>query len=147
MHNNIQHKGIVDSVSEGNVVVRVTQLPACSSCRMSGHCHSAEGRDKLIDVPTDDAENYQVGDEVLVSTDARVGHFAVLLGFGLPLALLVGVTVLVHVFAGDDVVAALCGLASLLPYYIALRLLRRMVQRKVTFWLRSVIGAEYNSIK
>lgn len=147
MHNNIQHKGIVDSVSEGNVVVRVTQLSACSSCRMSGHCHSSEGRGKLIDVPTDDAGGYRVGDRVVVSTDARAGHLAVLLGFGLPLVLLVGLTALVHVFAGDDVFAALCGLASLIPYYIVLRLLRRMVQREVTFRLRKVIGAEDDTIK
>lgn len=142
MHNNIQHKGIVHSVSGGIVVVRVSQLTACSSCRMSGRCHSAEGRSKLINVPTDNPGCYRVGDEVLVSMDAHIGHVAVFWGFGLPLVLMVGTTALVHVAVGDDVAAALCGLAVLIPYFIGLHLFRRMLLRKVTFRLEKVLGIE-----
>ncbi len=145
MHNNIQHKGIVDSVSKGVVVVRVTQLPACSSCQLSGRCHSAEGRDKLIEVLSDVADSYRVGDMVLVSADAQVGRLAVLVGFVLPMVLLVGVTVFMHQLVGEDTVAALCGLGALIPYYVVLRFFRGRLQGLVTFHLRKVFGTEENN--
>ncbi len=144
MQNNIQHSGIVDSVSGGHVVVRVTRLPACSSCRGSQRCHSADGGDRLIELPALDDDDYHVGDPVLVCADASVGRFAVLLGFCLPLMLLVSMTVLVHVMTHDDTVAALCGLAVLLPYYLVLRIFRLKIQRKVIFRLRKINGTEDN---
>ncbi len=145
MHNKIQHKGIVDAVSNGMVVVRVTQLSACSSCQMLERCHSTDSRDKLIDVPVGDGVNYRVGDIVLVGADACVGRFAVLLAFGVPLVLFMGVIVLVREATHDDVAAALCGLVALFPYYVALRLFRGVVRRKVVFRLKKVAGAEDNT--
>ena len=53
-------------------------------------------------------------------------------------------TVLVHVMTLDDTVAALCGLAVLLPYYLVLRIFRMKLQRKVTFRLRKINGTEDN---
>lgn len=142
MRNNIQHKGIVDTVSDRIVKVRVTQMSACSSCLLSGRCHSSDGRDRIIEVPADHPDEYHVGDGVMVSADARVGHLAVLLGFGLPLVLLVCAVLLGRLVTGNDVIAALGGLTVLIPYFILLHLLRKKVQCLFSFRLRKVMSAE-----
>ncbi len=144
MHNNMQHKGIIDLVSGSHVSVRVNRQTACSSCQMLERCHTSDGGDRFIEVPIFDDDDYKVGDSVLVCADSKVGRLAVFLGFCLPLMLLVSMTVLVRVMTCDDTTAALCGLAALIPYYIVLRFFRLKIQRKVTFRLKKVDGAENN---
>lgn len=141
MRNNIQHKGIVDAVSDRMIKVRVTQMSACSSCLLSGRCHSADGRDRIIEVSADHPDEYHVGDHVMVCADARVGHLAVFLGFGVPLVLLVCSVILGRLATGNDVTAALGGLAALIPYFVLLYLLRQKVGRLFSFRLRKVMSA------
>lgn len=133
MNKIIQHSGIIDSVDCKHVVVRITQLSACASCQIAGHCRSSESRDKLIDVYMLDTSTFHAGELVRVIIEASVGYRALALGMGLPLVLLVSVIVLVLVLGGTEGVAALSGLASLIPYYFILFLMREKIRRSVTF--------------
>ena len=76
MSNKIKHTGIVDEV-EGNCIhVRILQSSACSGCKVAAHCNASETKEKVIDVVTADARNYQRGDNVVVVADAAVGFSA-----------------------------------------------------------------------
>jgi sigma-E factor negative regulatory protein RseC len=56
-----------------------------------------------------------------------------LLGFGIPLLLLMGVLLAVLRWIGDEGMAALASLGALVPYYIVLWLLRDRIRQKVSF--------------
>ncbi|MQO97027.1 SoxR reducing system RseC family protein, partial [Prevotella copri] len=38
MNNKIKHSGIVESVEEGCVCIRIVQSSACSACKVAAHC-------------------------------------------------------------------------------------------------------------
>lgn len=78
---------------------------------------------------------YTTGQEVVVSTSGSVARRALLLGFGIPFLVLVGVLVIVLKITGNEAVSALCGLAALIPYYIILYLCRDRIRRQLTFYL------------
>jgi sigma-E factor negative regulatory protein RseC len=131
----ISHSGIVESVSDGCVNVRILQTSACAACKVAGYCHAAETKEKIVEVYCSNTASYTTGQEVVVSTTGSVARRALLLGFGVPFLVLVGVLVIVLKITGNEGLSALCGLAALIPYYIILYLCRDRIRRQLTFYL------------
>ena len=135
MQQRISHSGIVESVSDGCVNVRILQTSACAACKVAGYCHAAEAKEKIVEVYCSNTASYTTGQEVVVSTTGSVAKRALLLGFGVPFLALVGVLVIVLKITGNEGLSALCGLAALIPYYIILYLCRDRIRRQLTFYL------------
>lgn len=133
MSNTIRHEGIIDSIEEGCVHVRILQTSACAACKVKGYCNAAEAKEKLVDVYCDDVAAYRTGQEVTVATSGDVAARALLWAFGLPFVVMVGVLALVLWRTGDEGLAAVSGLLSLVPYYGLLFLLRHRMRRQLAF--------------
>ena len=89
----------------------------------------------MVDVACADSTGYHKGQQVVVSTSLGVANRALILGFGLPLLLLVSVLVGVLFLTSREGVAALSAIGVLIPYYIILWFLRDSVSRRVSFQL------------
>jgi len=113
--------------------VRILQTSACAACKVASHCNASESKVKLVDVDCDNASVYREGQEVVVSASQSVANRALLLGFGIPFLILVGVLFIVLKTTGNEAVAALSGLGALMPYYLLLWLLRRQIGQQVSF--------------
>lgn len=133
MSNKIKHTGIVDEV-EGNCIhVRILQSSACSGCKVAAHCNASETKEKVIDVVTADARNYQRGDNVVVVADAAVGFRASLYGYLLPLLLMVVTLIALLAITKSEGIAALSAIGVLVPYYLMVYLLRNQIKNKLNF--------------
>lgn len=135
MRNNIAHSGVVESVEDGCVHVRIVQTSACAACKVASHCNASESKEKLIDVFCSNSTSYNVGQVVTVMASRQVATHALMLGFGLPFLILVSVLVLVLILTGNELWAALSGLFALFPYYGVLYLLRDRLRDKLSFWI------------
>lgn len=134
MNGQIRHSGVVDAVEGGCVKVRILQTSACAHCKIAGHCNASDSKEKIVDVyGVADAARFKVGDEVVVTASMGIASQALLLGFGLPFVVLVGVLFCVYALTADEAVAALSGLASLIPYYILLWLFRNRLAGRMRF--------------
>ena len=135
MQTKISHSGIIESVGAGCVKVRILQTSACAACKVAAHCNASESKVKIVDVFCDDAASYQVGQEVMVSASKQVANKALLLGFGVPFLLLILVLIVTLKLSGNEGVAALSALASLVPYYLLLWCFRGSVRQQLAFTL------------
>ena len=136
MGTKISHSGIVESISEECVQVRILQTSACAACKVAGHCHASESKEKIVDVLiVPDASRLKVGDNVTVCASNDVANRALLLGFGLPLLILVSVLLIALFFLSDEGLAAMMALLALVPYYILLYLLRDRIRQKMAFFI------------
>ena len=134
MSTKISHSGIVESIEDGCVKVRIVQTSACAACKVAGYCNAAESKEKIVDVFGDaTAKELAVGQQVTVTTSGQVAAKALMWGFGLPFVLMVAVLVLVLWLTGSEGKAALSGLAALIPYYILLWLLRNRMRQQLAF--------------
>lgn len=133
MENSIRHEGIVESIDGEHIRVRITQHSACSACKIASHCTAAEAKEKVVDVFHGARKDLNVGDSVVVGTSGQTAGMALLMGFGLPLILLLAVlAVMLSVGAGEGS-AALAALCALVPYYILLWSQRHRIARKIAF--------------
>ena len=136
MSNVIQHKGTIHSVDGQMVRVRIVQRSACASCKVAAQCTAAESKEKIVDVLTDNAANYTTGQEVTVQADTSVGMKAVLIAFVIPIVIMMAVIITTLRLTDNELMAALCGLAVLIPYYIILFFCRNKLRNILTFSIK-----------
>ena len=129
----ISHEGVVEEVRGDSVRVRIVQTSACAACKVAGHCSAAESKEKVVEVVDDRAAAYAPGDSVVVSIEPSTGRRAVILAFVVPFLILVAVLVVALWVTGDEGVAAIIALASLVPYYLVLHGMERRLARKFSF--------------
>lgn len=133
MENSIRHEGTVESVDGGHVRVRITQHSACSACKIASHCTASESKEKMVDVYHSSITDLKTGDKVVVSTSGQTAGKALLLGFGLPLLLIIAVLGLLLSMGAAEGTAALSALGALVPYYILLWTQRHRIARDIAF--------------
>ena len=138
MNQRITHSGVVDSVEDGCIHVRIVQTSACAACKVASYCNAAESKEKMIDVFCDSVAAYKVGQQVTVSTSGQVAAKALLWAFGVPFILLMVVLVLVLLLTGHEGWAALSALVALVPYYIMLWLLRDKMREQLAFRIEQI---------
>lgn len=140
MNNRILHSGIIDAITEKCVKVRILQTSACAQCKISGHCNSTESKEKIVDVyNVRDKYAFKIGEEVIVCASLKIVSNAMLLGFGLPLALILIVLISVYMSTTNEAYAALCGIGSLLPYYVILYFFRNSIRDRIAFGIEKKI--------
>ncbi|MBQ9355695.1 MAG: SoxR reducing system RseC family protein [Prevotella sp.] len=139
MENQIRHEGIIEKISGSHVQVRIVQTPACAGCRVASRCHTAESKEKLIDVTgVVDSSRWRVGQSVVVATRSGMAGKALLLGFGLPLLLMIAVFAASLVSGSSEGFAALMMLLSLIPYYLVLWLFRDSISQAISFTIEDM---------
>ncbi len=133
MSDKIKHSGVVENVMDGCVQVRIVQTSACAACKVAGYCNASESKEKIVDVYCANSTSYKTGQQVMVTASTKVAAKALLMGFGLPFVVLVVTLFVVLQATGDEGVAALSGLAALVPYYGLLYLFRDAIRDKLSF--------------
>ncbi len=134
MSTKISHSGIIESIHEGCVQVRILQTSACAACKVASHCNASESKEKFIDVRNvRDTSQLKVGDSVVVSASRDVANRALLLGFGVPSLILISVLLIMLKLTSDEGIAAIVSLLALVPYYLVLFLMRNKIQQKIAF--------------
>ena len=134
MNSKIRHVGVVDSIDHSHVRVKIVQAAACSACKVASHCNASEAKEKIIDVYTD-ARGLKIGEEVIVSTSSTTAGRATLIGFIIPLSILIGVLFVMKVLGYSDEASALWAMGALTPYYISIWLLRERIAEGISFQL------------
>ena len=132
MSTKISQSGIIESIDEGCVHVRIVQTSACGACKVAGYCHAAESKEKIVDVYRP-ANGLKVGDSVTVTASTKIASRALLLGFAIPFVILVLTLVVVLLLTGNEAVAGLSAIAAQIPYYGVLYLLRKYLRDTFAF--------------
>ncbi|MDY0104025.1 MAG: SoxR reducing system RseC family protein [Lentimicrobium sp.] len=124
--------GVVQSIENHKVIVKVMSMSACASCHAKGACTASDTSEKLIEVALEDAGEVQPGQLVTVNVESSAGNVALFYGYILPF-LLVFVALIVSINFVSEVYAGLISLGILLPYYGALYMLRNKMGKRFRF--------------
>ena len=132
----ITHSGEVRRVAPGHVQVAIVASGACHTCRARELCGMSESREKLIDVCTSEAEQYRVGERVVVSEEQAMAVRAVLIAYVGAFAMLVVSLVGALALGLSEGGAAWISLMAVGGYYGVVYLLRNRIERKIYFTIR-----------
>ena len=129
----VRHCGIITSIHGNHVRVKCTRMSACSTCNAEQTCHKAKGKPFYVDVTDSNAADRKIGEHVMIEMAASNGHYAVIMGFVLPLVAFVTTLLAAKWCDYSDAISALCSLAVCVSYYALLFLLKKTLNKKFVF--------------
>ena len=130
----VKHCGEVVRIDGHSVFVRMTVNSACSACHAKGVCGASEQTDKVVEVETDAATDFQVGDSVEVALMQRdMGSTSVVLAYVVPFLVLAAVLVGAILMGSSEGMAALSALVGVALWYVVLYMLRDKIKNKIKF--------------
>ncbi|MEE1272313.1 MAG: SoxR reducing system RseC family protein [Bacteroidales bacterium] len=136
----VEQKGIVIKKQEDKVIVKIEQKSTCSSCHARGACTSLDKKDKEIEIKTKDTQNYNIGDEVIITISTKLGMKAVLIAFVLPLILIVLALFLsIKLFSLTQSISALVSLLVVAAYYFFLYKQNLFLSKEFNFLIKEKI--------
>lgn len=134
MSEKIKHSGIVESVDPDCMKVRILQTSACAGCKAASFCNAAEKKVKVIDIfDKQSIEGHKPGDNVTVTASGSTGRKAVMIGFGIPLIVLVAALAITYSLTNSEPLAALVSILALVPYYLIIYILREHLRKDFSF--------------
>ncbi len=127
-----EQKGIIESVNNNRITVRIDRGSACGHCSAQGLCNLAESTERIIEV-NNSTESFSVGEWVQVTMSRSMGNKAILLGYFIPFILLISTLLILSAFGLPDWIAGLVSLLILIPYFIILYIFRERLRRTFSF--------------
>ena len=133
MEHRISHEGIITSIDDNNVEVKILSKSACASCNIKGACNMSEMKEKVIVIPRPKDKDLSMGQEVTVSMGLGQANKAVIFAYVIPTIILFSMMFILNHFKIEDGVNALISIGSLIPYYLILFLFKDKIKRKFEY--------------
>ncbi|MBP6429232.1 MAG: SoxR reducing system RseC family protein [Bacteroidales bacterium] len=134
----IEHSGTVCEIRDGKVIVKIISASMCASCHTKGACSMNDTKDKEIEVNVSNPTNYEIGQEVVVCMEQKIGTKAVLIGFFFPFLLLIITAILSnkYLFPTSEILTALISILSITVYYLIIYLIRNKLEKEFHFQIK-----------
>jgi sigma-E factor negative regulatory protein RseC len=127
----IEHEGIVKTLEDDSIIVAISATSACSGCHAQGVCGISGSQEKLIKI--DGKYDVKPGNSVIVSMKLTTGYRALLLGYVLPLTIVIVVLCVLSSLHLSELASGLFSLGAIIPYYIILIIFRKKINKKFSF--------------
>lgn len=132
----IQHGGIIKSITKNRLEVEIQTGSACHSCAVRGSCSLPDNSTRIIPVSPLPGKTYRLNEKVTVIMQESQGWLAVFMAFILPLLLVLAVLLSTLVLWQNETLAASASLLILAPYYLILYSFRHRLQKRFHFRLK-----------
>lgn len=138
----ITHDGQVVEVLGDRYKIRIITRSSCASCNLRGVCNPSDQAEKIIDAFSNKA--LKVHDKVIVELEERLGWKALFYGMLIPFVIMVTVLFTLSANMKSELFPALISLASLIPYYLIIHLLKDRIEKEFVFNAKKNTNQLYN---
>ena len=137
MDERIDHTGIIESIENNLISIRIIQQSACAGCHAKSMCTASDSKEKIIEV-IDNSGRFHVNEQVMICGESSLGLLAVLYAFVIPLLLIVLALAIGTSMQLSETASALLGMLTVIPYYGLLYLFRNKLKKKFVFTLKKL---------
>ena len=136
MKNEIAHTGRIVEITPDFTTVEIIASSACSTCHAKNLCGMSEDQEKMIMVPTNGFDEYQVGDHVQVLTKMTMGLKAVWISYVIPLAVLMILILSLSAVLENEFLCGLLSIAGVALYYFGIWLFKDRLSNEFVFYIK-----------
>lgn len=136
----IEHEGRIVEMDAQSISVEIVNKSACASCHAKGVCGASDEQVRTIVIPQTLATataGYSVGDNVKLVLSATLGMKAVILAYGLPLAVLLASILGFSAVGLEQLYVGLFSLALVALYYIIFAIFKDKLDKEFVFSIES----------
>ena len=130
----VKHCGEVVRIEGQSVFVRMTVNSACSGCHAKAVCGVSESTEKIVEVVSASASDFQIGESVEVALlENSMGTKSVVLAYVVPFFVLTIMLIGALALGAGEGAAVLSALGGVATYYVALGLMKNKVKNTIKF--------------
>ncbi len=133
MKKTVCNEGIVRKIDGENVTVEITVRSACSNCHAKSLCSTYDRKQNLIDAISLTPENIAVGEKVTVSMQQSMGSKAVVIGYFLPLVVLLLSLILSYKISQNELLSFFITLGATGLYFFSFGYLEKKLRNSLSF--------------
>ncbi len=130
----IEHNGVIYNIGKETITVKITAHPSCSSCHASGLCNASGSVEKFFEVPFQG--EFETGQNVRITTSLSNGFRALVLGYVVPLIVMVASLIVMLASGSGELVAGGVSVGLVAIYYVGLFFSRNRIEKKIKFILK-----------
>ena len=130
-----EHKATVEEIRGNLVRIRMTVTEACGACSAKNICGNTSSKERTLEVPSQN-NHYEPGEEVDLIIQQSKGYQAVLIGYAIPVFILILTLILMLNISKNETMAALVSIGSVAIYYLIIYLLKDKINKNFSFTLR-----------
>lgn len=130
----IEHDAVVTGVdsSRNQITVRLTDTAECGGCPAAKVCSGMKDTQKIV-IPVKNADSFKKGEVVIVRGTEQMHRKAIMLATFIPCVCLIAIMTTIFLLTGNQLTAALGGLASMVVFFLLLYLFRNKVAHEFVF--------------
>lgn len=129
------------AITPTGIRVSITSRSACASCHARSACSSLDTSERQLDISCA-GQAFSEGEVVRVLLEPQQGFKSLVLGYLLPLVLVLVALFALSAMGLGEAAAGLLALGVLLPYYIALRAMRGRMAQQLTLRVEKLEQAQ-----
>ena len=137
MQGEIEHRGIIQTISDDKITVGIISESACASCHAKGACTVADIKDKEVEI-SNFSSSFHVGQQVIITGHSSQGFKALFLGYLLPFILVISTLVISNLITNNEGLSGILALGILVPYYFVLFLFRDRMKKSFEFNIKPI---------
>ena len=129
----INHYGKIIDKTTTSLKVEITRYSACHNCDARHGCGLMECQKKIMEIPSNQTQQFHIGDNVLVNIEQNLGIQAVILCYLITLLLMVITLISVYIISNNQLKSGISAIIILIPYYFWIFLKRKRIAEKFHF--------------
>lgn len=131
----IEHKARVIFIDGDRIDVEMIVEGACASCKAKKACGMEDEEKRIVSLLTQSAKFYEVGEEVNVYIEHRMGMKAAAYAYIYPFFLMLIVLLTLNSMELSELVVGLSTLGAAVIYYIILSFFKGRIEKEIIFKL------------
>ena len=128
----VSHEGVITKINGDTLEIKIIAQSACAACHAKSACTMSDQAEKVLTVPKPEGQAFQLFQKVKVVMAVGQGNKAAILAYLVPIILLLAALFICLGIGLSEGLAALIGIAVLIPYYFILYLRRDQLKKSLT---------------
>ena len=129
----VSHEGVITKIDGDTLEIKIIAQSACAACHAKSACTMSDQAEKVLTVPKPEGQVFQLFQKVKVVMAVGQGNKAAILAYLVPIILLLAALFICLGIGLSEGLAALIGIAVLIPYYFILYLRRDQLKKKFDY--------------
>lgn len=129
----VSHEGVITKIDGDTLEIKIIAQSACAACHAKSACTMSDQAEKVLTVPKPEGQEFRLFQKVKVVMAVGQGNKAAILAYLVPIILLLAALFICLGIGLSEGLAALIGIAVLIPYYFILYLRRDQLKKKFDY--------------
>jgi len=137
-HSGICQQGTIKEIKDNVLFVEIERSAACAACHAKGACLASQRKDEIIPIPTNEPNEFQVGELVQVNLKKSMGAKAVIIAYLCPFFVLILGLFGSYYFTKNELLSIGIAFVATTLYFLFIKKMDNKLKKQFTFFVSKI---------